>query len=431
MENGTAAVPRLVGLCADAPPAPFSLTAPALRFYWSHPEAGLRLNAYGEATRREAGAEGLGNLLTGLSRADGVTWLDGAADARPRPPGLWFGAIAFDPNRPPWPGFAPARFAAPEVIAWDHDGRRSVAVVAVEGEVTRPLLQARLDRARRALEESGNSAARDESETGPRPAPFQDGRARWSGLVDLALERIRAGELSKVVVARSIEVEALPRSATVLERLERAYPSCRTFYLRGDAGAAFLGATPENFCSIEGRRLRTEALAGSARPSQGEALLRSAKDLREHQWVVDHIVTSLRRIAEEVRAAPFPVVRELATVAHLQTPITAWLRSGLGVADVVAALHPTPAVGGVPAAAAAHFLGEHEQLDRGLYAGLVGFVGPGRAELAVALRCALVEHGIARLFLGAGIVDGSSAESEWAETQLKARALLDALEGAA
>jgi isochorismate synthase EntC len=78
-----------------------------------------------------------------------------------------------------------------------------------------------------------------------------------------------------------------------------------------------------------------------------------------------------------------------------------------------------------------HFLDENERLDRGLYAGLVGLVGPGRAELAVALRCALVDHGIARLFLGAGIVAGSSSESEWLETQLKARALLDALEGAA
>ena len=97
----------------------------------------------------------------------------------------------------------------------------------------------------------------------------------------------------------------------------------------------------------------------------------------------------------------------------------------------MSALHPTPAVGGVPATAAALFLERNERLDRGLYAGLVGLVGAGRAELAVALRCALVSHGIARLFLGAGIVDGSTAESEWMETQLKARALLDALEGSA
>jgi len=101
----------------------------------------------------------------------------------------------------------------------------------------------------------------------------------------------------------------------------------------------------------------------------------------------------------------------------------------VGLAEVVAALHPTPAVGGVPSGAAVRFLGEHEKLDRGLYAGLVGLIGPSRAELAVALRCARIADGFARLFLGAGIVEGSSAESEWMETQLKARALLDALEG--
>jgi isochorismate synthase len=430
MENGTAAVPRLAGLCAEAPPAPLPLTSPALRFFWSHPDAAIRVVALGEASRCEAAAEGLRNLLTALSRPDGVSWLDGAVDGRPRPPGLWFGAIAFDPSRPVWPGFSPVRFAVPEVIVWEHGGRQFVAVLAPEGGATRAGLQSRLDHVRRALDDEA-AAPSAEAETCPRAVPYQNGRAHWASLVDRALERIHAGELSKVVVARSIDVEALPRSATVLGRLERAYPSCRTFYLRGDAGAAFLGATPENFCSIDGSRLRTEALAGSARPGDADALLASAKDLREHQWVVDHIVSALRGIADEVQAAPAAVVRELATVAHLQTPISARLRSGIGVADVVAALHPTPAVGGVPAAAAARFLGEHERLDRGLYAGLVGFIGPGRAELAVALRCALVEHGIARLFLGAGIVDGSSAESEWVETQLKARALLDALEGAA
>jgi isochorismate synthase EntC len=94
---------------------------------------------------------------------------------------------------------------------------------------------------------------------------------------------------------------------------------------------------------------------------------------------------------------------------------------------VVLALHPTPAVGGVPARAALRFIADREALDRGLYAGLVGLCGPGRADLAVALRCALVTGSAARLFVGAGVVAGSTAESEWAETELKTRALLGAL----
>jgi isochorismate synthase len=455
------AVPRLAGVCAEIaprnvrpagdPPLDVSFGGDAayapgpLSFFWSHPERGLRVRAYGELLRRETGAGGLGALLASLARADGLAWLDGAADARPRPPGPWFGAIAFDPSRPAWSGFAPARFAAPRLLVWEDGGRRHAATFASEGETTRGALQATLDHARRALEarptDLQTPSARDArldpadrpapSPRDPRSAGFRDGRARWAELVDLALRQIRGGELCKVVVARAVDVPAGPPLQALLEHLERAYPQCRTFHLRGDGGVAFVGATPESFCSLQGAQLRTEALAGSARPAEAHALLHRPKDLREHEWVVDHIVSSLREISETVEVPASPSVRELATVAHLHTPISARLLPGKGLADVVAALHPTPAVGGVPSAAAVRFLGEHEHLDRGLYAGLIGLLGPSRAELAVALRCARIADGTARLFLGAGIVEGSSAESEWMETQLKARALLDALEGAA
>ena len=429
MAQDTAAVPRLSGICADASGTSASVSSGSLRFYWSHPDRGLRIAAYGEVTRSEASAAGLGSLLTGLWRSDGIAWLDGASDARPRPPGPWFGAIAFDPSRPAWPGFAPVRFSAPAVIVWEQGGACHAAAFAPHGEATRSELWSRLDTARRELDDGGRGTG-EEAWQERRPATVRDGRARWDALVALALERIRAGELSKVVVARFIDVPAVPRTHVILERLERGYPSCRTFLLRGDGDALFLGATPENFCSLDGSQLRTEALAGSSRPAEAEALLHRAKDRREHQWVVDHIVSALRGIADDVQAPASPSIRKLATVAHLATPISARLRSGAGLADVVGALHPTPAVGGVPAAAAVQFLERQERLDRGLYAGLVGLIGPGRAELAVALRCALVSRGIARLFLGAGIVEGSSAGSEWVETQLKARALLDAVEGA-
>jgi len=432
MAQDTAAVPRLAGVCAEVPAGAWPSDLGPLCFSWSHPERGLRVRAHGEVLRLEAPAGGLGALLAALSRPDGVAWLDGAADARPRPPGPWFGAVAFDPSRASWSGFAPVRFAVPRLLVWEDGGRRHAAAFAPEGEETHSSLQARLDDARRALE--GRPAPADRHgglPNGTRAAAFQDGRARWAELVDLALRRIRAGELSKVVVARAVDVPAAPQLEGLLEHLERAYPQCRTFLLQGDGGAAFVGATPESFCSLEGPHLRTEALAGSATPAEAQALLRRPKDLREHEWVVEHIVSALRGISETVEVPASPAVRELATVAHLYTPISARLRAGAGLAEIVAALHPTPAVGGVPSTAAVRFLGEHEDLDRGLYAGLIGLVGPARAELAVSLRCARIAGGTARLFLGAGIVEGSSAESEWMETQLKARALLDALEGAA
>src|SRR5205085_2644781 len=146
------------------------------------------------------------------------------------------------------------------------------------------------------------------------------------------------------------------------------------------------------------------------------------KDLREHAWVVEHVAAALRPIADPVEVARVPEVRLLADVAHLYTPVRARLRPGKGLADVVEVLHPPPAVGGVPRAEALRFIVEEERLGRGLYAGLVGLCGPGRADVAVALRCALLRGPAARLFVGAGVVAGSTAEGEWMETELKTHA---------
>ena len=232
-----------------------------------------------------------------------------------------------------------------------------------------------------------------------------------------------------MVLARALAVEAdrAFEPAAVLQALEARFPTCRTFLVRGDDGAAFLGASPETLLRVDGDEVLTEALAGSARPGEAPALLRSQKDLREHRWVVEHLVRALQGLATRVERPATPSLRELANVAHLYTPVRAQLKAGRSVADVAAALHPTPAVGGVPGPAARSFLAAHEGLDRGLYAGLVGWVGPEHAELSVALRSALVRGPRARLFVGAGIVDGSLPDAEWDETALKARALLEAL----
>src|SRR2546430_13544123 len=131
-----AAVPRLAGVCAEAPAGALPSGLGPLRFSWSHPERGLRVRAYGEALRREAGAEGLAALLGALSRTDGIAWQDGAADARPRPPGPWFGAVAFDPSRAGWSGFSPVRFAEHRLLVWEVGRRRHVPDFSPEGTET-------------------------------------------------------------------------------------------------------------------------------------------------------------------------------------------------------------------------------------------------------------------------------------------------------
>ncbi|HET9158382.1 MAG TPA: chorismate-binding protein, partial [Myxococcaceae bacterium] len=151
------------------------------------------------------------------------------------------------------------------------------------------------------------------------------------------------------------------------------------------------------------------------------------KEAREHAAVVESIRTALLPLSSEVEIGGTPEPLALGYVSHLRTPVRARLRPGVTPADVVRALHPTAAVGGTPREEALAFLRTHERLARGWYAGAIGWLGADRADLRVALRCALVRGNAARLFSGAGCVPGSTAAGEWAETAVKARFMLRAL----
>ena len=395
--------PQIPSAGAEVPRAPSRLPDGS----WSHPEAGVRLFAYGAAEIREGAS--LGAVLSSLEMPS----------ALPRHlPGPWFGAAAFnDGLGPDWAGFSPLRFTLPALLAWSENGHHHLRAFGDRA-------QERLDCARAKLDvpyaTSPSAPARIRRRRGE--------REHWNALVLRALEAIASRALDKVVLARAIDVEAdAPIDPQELLRaLEGRYPSCRAFLVRG-SGGVFLGATPEILCRVEGGRVEADALAGSASPEHASELPTSGKDLREHRWVVDHITDALAGVADHAHWPREPRVRALANVVHLHTPVVAHLSPGRGIADVAAALHPTPAVGGVPVGAALRFLADHEGLDRGLYAGVVGWVGEERAELAIALRSALVRGRHARIFVGAGIVDGSSPDAEWEETELKARALLDAL----
>ena len=399
------ASPPIASVFAEVARAPLRLPDIA----WSHPEGRSRAAGYGAAALRDEMS--LRAVLSGLEMPAGLP--DGV-------PGPWLGAASFGGSLgPDWAGFAPVQFRLPALLAWSAAGRHYLA--AFGDDAIR-----RLDAARRRADQdrpppaAAHPAVRRLADAGE--------RKRWTALVNRALAAIRSGALHKVVLARAIEVEAdAPLDpAALLAALETQYPTCRGFLIRG-ANAVFLGATPELLCRVDGDRVQADALAGSAPPAEAKALPASGKDMREHRWVVDHITGALSGIAGPIHRPPEPRIRALANVVHLHTPVLARLAPGRDIADVAAALHPTPAVGGVPSGAALRFLSEHEALDRGLYAGIVGWIGNGRAELAVALRSALIRGRRARLFVGAGIVEGSSPDAEWEETELKARALLDAL----
>ncbi len=234
-----------------------------------------------------------------------------------------------------------------------------------------------------------------------------------------AVERIRAGELEKVVLAREVRVHA-PRPAdagAVLGGLRGAFPACYC-YLVATPEAAFVGASPELLVRRDGARAQSVALAGTTRRSAdpavddhlGEQLLRSAKDREEQAIVARRIERTLAPVSLWVAAAEEPALIKVHNVQHLATPIRAQLREPIGTLDLAALLHPTPAVGGEPRELAAAAIPELEGLDRGWYAGALGWIDLVEdGELCVALRCALLRGSVAHLYAGDGIVRDSVA----------------------
>ncbi|HEX8386295.1 MAG TPA: isochorismate synthase, partial [Rubricoccaceae bacterium] len=211
-----------------------------------------------------------------------------------------------------------------------------------------------------------------------------------------------------------------------------ATPRCFHVLVAPDGGSAFVAATPERLFRLDGRRLQTEAVAGTRPRAAHDAdddrllgeLMASEKDGREHAFVRDAIVERLGPLADRVRVDGAPTAMTLALGRHLRTGIEADLAPTTSALDVLRALHPTPAVGGTPREAAREAIGHLEPFDRGLYAGAVGWIGRDAeggeaAEFAVGIRSALVRGRAVSLYSGAGIVAGSDPAAEWAEIEHK------------
>ena len=239
------------------------------------------------------------------------------------------------------------------------------------------------------------------------------------------------------MLAREVAVDA-PRSfeaGAVFDGLRSVFPGCFS-YLVGAGATTFLGASPELLVRREGARAQTIALAGTTRRSAdpsvddhlGEQLLRSAKDREEQAIVARRIERALDPVSVWVTAAEDPSLVRVHNVQHIATPIRAQLARSMSALELADLLHPTPAVGGEPAAVALELIPELEGFDRGWYAGGVGWTDLAEdGEFCVAIRCALLRDRTARLFAGCGIVRDSVASDELAETEIKLQALLPLL----
>ena len=411
-------------------------------FCWEQPDRGFALAGLGVA--HESASRGAGRfadvaeecLRTGrdpvLEQPRGLP-----AGAGP----VWVGGFAFDPgggSSSTWSSLSPASLVLPELSLCRNGGRTFLTVNAVvnPGEDFTRLagaIEARLA----GLQNEAPMPLLDPHPTAHAEIRSARTPAQFEASVAAATARIAAGEMSKVVLAREVIVSAgaAHDPAALFGAMRIQFPACFCF-CAGTPEAAFIGASPELLVRRAGASVSTVALAGSTRRSSdpavddhlGEQLLRSDKDRREQRIVAERIVRALRPHAVWVEAAPEPEIVKVANIQHLATAVIAQLAEPRSAIEMAGMLHPTPAVGGEPWSAAATAIPELEEMDRGWYAGPVGWMDATEdGEFCVALRSALLRDREAHLFAGVGVVAGSDPAAELAETEIKLGALLPLL----
>jgi menaquinone-specific isochorismate synthase len=395
----------------------------------------------GRALRDLASREGLllereGSCVCGFGLAESLRLPDGLADgeatdevqerllslSRDGALPLLIGALPFRPDEP-------GELSLPEVAVQLENERWRAVVTAGTDHPER--LAGLLQRARR--------------KEGPPPEPpdcFQLESARphaeFRLMVERAVEEIRSGRFDKVVLARQVTISANRpfAKADLIERLRSLHPSCLTFSVDG-----FIGASPELLVRQHGLEVSSHPLAGTAaRSGDPEAdakaagrLFGSQKDRAEHRAVVEAIASALGPITTKLTVPEHPEIVSLRNVSHLGTFISGELAGGSGgrypsALSSLALIHPTPAVCGTPTEEALEYIAKEEGLDRGRYAGPLGWVrADGDGEFHLGIRSAVLEGSKASLYAGVGIVADSEPAEELRETQLKLQAMLAAL----
>jgi menaquinone-specific isochorismate synthase len=433
---------RMIGVIEpmQEPADPVSLFSGALAaggpsFFWARPSADVWMVGLGDA----AGAafdgprvlQDVSELRRGLLAAADVE-----GDGPPGTGPIVFGAFRFDPSStpgPPWDSGRAHHVLVPETLYTQISGGAWISSTAAANPADLVEAQARL-RGRRPAPLHVPAAP----ERFPRLVRWQEtSRARWTRSVRRIMEGIGSGWMEKATLARNVRLAfegPLPVDR-ILRRLVSSYPDCRIFAV-SDGARCFLGATPELLVSQDDGRVRSVCLAGSApRTSDPSAddgmglfLLGDSKERWEHEIVVRWIAHRMAAWTSSLTWNRTPRVMRLPAVQHLETVFEGTVPAGRDAFELVSAIHPTPAVGGSPLAAALPLLREEEELDRGWYAGPVGWMDRGGdGEVGLAIRSALIRGDEACLFAGAGIVAGSDPEKEWQEVEWKFTPLLSAL----
>jgi menaquinone-specific isochorismate synthase len=412
---------------------------PAPRTFWTAPDEATVVAGGVAAAITAGGRDRFAAIREGLDRV--LRSGDVHAGTEAACPRL-FGGFAFHDDSGTdsvWADFPGARFVLPRVQVTDTARGTWLTVNAVGPDATPTAVEDRLDHERDRLVDLDDPAPGQPPEILSRHRTTP--KSAWRDSVAAAVDRIRAGDLQKVVLAQALDV-TLDRPLSVpdvLDRLGSTYPDCYRFLVEPTAAPdrpSFFGATPERLVSRHGRTVTTGALAGTTgrgdTPAEDDwlaaELLDDEKNAHEHDLVAETIRDQLDPFVTSISTGERRV-RRLETVQHIFTPITATLERETHVLDLVEALHPTPAVGGLPPERALATIRETEPFDRGWYAAPVGWVdAAGNGTFAVAIRSAIAREAETTLFAGVGVVADSDPDREWDEVQLKYRPILDELE---
>lgn len=426
--------------CPGVAPAHFLREAEGLpRFYWQHNDtvyAGFgiaaELTAWGDERFERIRAQSAA-LFRDLQLLG-----DSSTAARPR----LFGGFSFRPDfitENTWASFAPAYFVLPHFQLSQVGGESWLTInlllppdETLDADEIRAALEARyaaLVGAQRAVPLYMNELTEINY-----PLSFET----WSGIITDATTRMKAGELQKVVLARVCELRFEQRVDidSALDFLRVRYAGCTIFLFEPIPHLAFYGATPELLVNVDGQQIETMALAGSikrgANASEDDALARELlddpKNRYEHALVADAIRARLAPLTDSLNMPAEPQILRLSNIQHLYTPIRGTLKQASGVLPLVEALHPTPAMGGVPQTKAMDYIAAAEPVPRGWYAAPVGWLDQNLdGAFAVAIRSAISQNERVWLYAGAGIVADSEPQKEWDETALKFKPMLDAL----
>ncbi|MGZ3642780.1 MAG: isochorismate synthase [Ktedonobacteraceae bacterium] len=420
-------------------------------FFWEQPAEQTALIGIGAATTIET--SGIARFTDSASvwRAlmnDAVTSYAPGTEPIPGSGPVLFGGFAFDTQAPRtqlWSRFPDGLLILPRYLLSYNADHVSLTINTMMQATDSSEFQAQhivdeLSKLQAAFQQSSNMPLEQST---PRFSINESQPAsEWMKMVADVVEKIRQGSFEKIVLARDIQLvlddpaEKFDITST-LQRLRENYPGAYVFAMQ-HGESFFIGATPERLVLAQDGKIHTMALAGSVRRGEtededtrlGAELLHSDKNINEHVIVVSMVQEALKNHCTNVQVSATPQLLKLKNVQHLQTPITGDLIPGRCILEVMSELHPTPAVGGFPQDAALEEIRSTEKLDRGWYAGPLGWIGAsGHGEFAVALRSGLVDSTKATLFAGCGIVSSSDPQIEYEESWWKFQVMVRGLGG--